>query len=190
MQKFPHRVRSWTFVIDRTHWKNPPLCHAGYNMDEFPHLKYVNSQQAEQINRSLKSLSTVLAHYRWETYRKVLELYFVRRNNGIKKLLKLEVFVLFCCYLFSFFKKKTFSSPYCSPTPKNFNTTTTTKITLNSNTTNTTTTTTTPNICRTVRYVGSVHPRTSNLRGLPDLLVEKLSYRFSSAQQIWSPYTL
>ena len=85
MQRFPHRVRRWTFVIDRTHWKNPTSYHAGYNMDKFPQLKHVSSQQAEKITQSLKSLSTVLAHYRWETYLKVLELYFVWRNISIKK---------------------------------------------------------------------------------------------------------
>ena len=55
-------------------------------MDEFPQLKYVNSQQAEQINRSLRSLATVLAHLRWETYLKVLELYFVHRILRVKKI--------------------------------------------------------------------------------------------------------
>ena len=82
---FPHRVRHWTFVIDRTHFKNHKTCFSGYNMDEFPQLKSVNSQQGEQINRSLHSLATVLAHLRWETYLKVLELYFVHgilRVNG------------------------------------------------------------------------------------------------------------
>ena len=54
-------------------------------MDEFPQLKSVNSQQAEQINRSLHSLATVLAHLRWETYLKVLELYFVHRILRVKK---------------------------------------------------------------------------------------------------------
>ena len=84
-RRFPHRVRHWTFVIDRTHFKNHTACHAGYNIDEFPQLKNVNSQQAEQINRSLRSLATVLAHYKWETYLKVLELFFVRRNMRMKK---------------------------------------------------------------------------------------------------------
>ena len=85
LRRFPHRVRHWTFVIDRTHYKNHTACHSGYNMDEFPQLKNVNSQQAEQINRSLRSLATVLAHYKWETYLKVLELFFVRRNIRMKK---------------------------------------------------------------------------------------------------------
>jgi hypothetical protein len=85
LRRFPHRVRNWTFLIDRTHWKNHTSCHSGYNMDEFPQLKNVNSQQAEQINRSLRSLSTVLAFYKWETYLRVLELFFVRRNLSLKK---------------------------------------------------------------------------------------------------------
>ena len=55
-------------------------------MDEFPQLKSVNSQQAEQINRSLHSLATVLAHLRWETYLKVLELYFGYKNLRAKKI--------------------------------------------------------------------------------------------------------
>ena len=91
LRRFPHRVRHWTFVIDRTHYKNHTACHAGYNIDEFPQLKNVNSQQAEQINRSLRSLAAVLAHYKWETYLKVLELFFVRRNMRMKKTIKKEV---------------------------------------------------------------------------------------------------
>ena len=85
LRRFPHRVRHWTFVIDRTHFRNNTTCHAGYNIDEFPQLKNVNSQQAEQINRSLRSLATVLAHYKYETYLKVLELFFVRRNMRMQK---------------------------------------------------------------------------------------------------------
>ena len=69
-----------------THFKNNKTCFSGYNMDEFPQMKSVNSQQAEQINRSLRSLATVLAHLRWETYLKVLELYFVHRNLRVKKI--------------------------------------------------------------------------------------------------------
>ena len=76
--------------IDRTperpgSGKNHTTCHAGYNIDEFPQLKNVNSQQAEQINRSLGSLATVLAHYKWETYLKVFKLFFVGRNMRMKK---------------------------------------------------------------------------------------------------------
>jgi len=56
-----HGVRNWTSLVDRTHWKNHQACHLGYNMDLYPQLKGVNSQQAEQINRSLRSLSVVLA---------------------------------------------------------------------------------------------------------------------------------
>ena len=101
VRRLPRRVQAQHcyFVYDnccashkgallRTHYKNHTACHAGYNIDEFPQLKNINSQQAEQINRSLRSLATVvtvLAHYKWETYLKVLELFFVRRNMRMKK---------------------------------------------------------------------------------------------------------
>lgn len=85
LRRYPHRIRRWTFVIDRTHFKNHSTCHSGYNSDEFPQLKSVNTQQAENINRSLRSLSVVLAHYKWETYIRVLELYFAKRNLRMKK---------------------------------------------------------------------------------------------------------
>ena len=48
----------------------------GYNMDMYQQL----SQQSEQINRSLRSLSVILAHVTFDTYMKILELYFVYKN--------------------------------------------------------------------------------------------------------------
>ena len=44
LRRFPHRVRHFTFEIDRTHFKNHSTCHSGYNIDEFPQLKNINSQ--------------------------------------------------------------------------------------------------------------------------------------------------
>ena len=54
----------------------------GYNMDMYPQLRGINSQQSEQINRSLHSLSVnvILAHVTFDTYMKILELYFVYKN--------------------------------------------------------------------------------------------------------------
>jgi len=52
----------------------------GYNMDMYPQLRGINSQQSEQINRSLRSLSVILAHVTFDTYMKILELYFVYKN--------------------------------------------------------------------------------------------------------------
>ena len=80
LRRFPHGVRNWTSLVDRTHWKNHQACHLGYNMDLYPQLKGVNSQQAEQINRSLRSLSVVLAYSTFDHYMRILELYFVYKN--------------------------------------------------------------------------------------------------------------
>ena len=44
-------------------------CQKGYNMDLYPMLKGVNSQQAEQINRSL---FVILAFSTFEQYMKIL----------------------------------------------------------------------------------------------------------------------
>ena len=41
-------------------------------MDLYPMLKGVNSQQAEQINRSLRSLFVILAFSTFEQYMKIL----------------------------------------------------------------------------------------------------------------------
>ena len=86
-RRFPHRVRHWTFLVDRKHWNNHTACSQAFCMDLYPSLKKINSQVSEQTNRSLRKLSIVLAYYGWENYLKVLELFFVTRNLKIKGLL-------------------------------------------------------------------------------------------------------
>ena len=54
-------------------------------MELYPQLKGVNSQQSEQINRSLRSLSVILAFSNFDTYMKILELYFVYKNVKTRK---------------------------------------------------------------------------------------------------------
>ena len=44
------------------------------------YLQRCTSQQAEQINRSLRSLAVVLAFSSFDHYMKILELYFVYKN--------------------------------------------------------------------------------------------------------------
>ena len=87
LRRFPHRVRKWTFLCDRTHWKNHTACQKGYNMEIYPMLKGVNGQQAEQINRSLRRLSVVLAFSTLEHYMKILETYFVYKNVKTRRML-------------------------------------------------------------------------------------------------------
>ena len=63
--RFPHKVRHWTFVVDRKHWDNHTACSLGFNMDEYPALNNVNSQFSEQLNRSLWKLFTALPYYHY-----------------------------------------------------------------------------------------------------------------------------
>ena len=79
-RRFPHRVRNWTFLVDRKHWPNHTACSNAFNIDEYPQLKNVNSQISEQLNRSLRKISTVCAYLGWENYLKVIELFLVNRN--------------------------------------------------------------------------------------------------------------
>ena len=83
-RRYPHRVRNWTFLVDRKHWDNHTACSQAFCMDEYPSLKKINSQVSEQTNRSLRKLSVVLAYYGWENYLRVIELFFVARNLKIK----------------------------------------------------------------------------------------------------------
>ena len=71
--------------MDRTYWKKHTACHLGYVMDLYHQLKAVNSQQAEQITRSLRSLSVVLAYSSFDNNMKILELYLVYKNVKTKQ---------------------------------------------------------------------------------------------------------
>ena len=86
-RRYPHKVRNWTFLVDRKHWDNHTSCSQAFCMDEYPALKKINSQISEQTNRSIRKLSVVLAYYGWENYKKVIELFLVARNLKIKNLL-------------------------------------------------------------------------------------------------------
>ena len=79
-RRFPHKVRHWTFLVDRKHWDNHTTCSQAFCMDEYPSLRKVNSQVSEQTNRSLRKRSIVLAYYGWENYLKVIELFLVAKN--------------------------------------------------------------------------------------------------------------
>ena len=86
-RRFPHKVRHWTFLVDRKHWDNHTTCSQAFCMDEYPSLKRINSQVSEQTNRSLRKLSIVLAYYGWENYLELIELFLVAKNLKIKNVL-------------------------------------------------------------------------------------------------------
>ena len=66
LRRFPYNVRNWTFLVDRCHWPNHTSCSSGYNISEYNELKDINTQMAEQINRSLRKLATPLAFTNWK----------------------------------------------------------------------------------------------------------------------------
>ena len=58
-----------------------------YNMDKYKYLDEINSQISEQRNNSLRKLSNTLAFYKFESYMKILELFFGLTNLKIKNVI-------------------------------------------------------------------------------------------------------
>ena len=58
-----------------------------YNMDKYKYLDEINSQISEQRNNSLRKLSNTLAFYKFESYMKILELFFGITNLKIKNVI-------------------------------------------------------------------------------------------------------
>ena len=85
LRRFPYRIRRFQFVIDRHHQPNHTTCSEAYNMSNYPFMNKVNSQVAEQLNNSLRKLSTVCAYSKFETYLKIVEIFLTVKNLQIKK---------------------------------------------------------------------------------------------------------
>ena len=84
LRRFPYRIRRFQFVIDRHHQVNHTSCSQSYNMSKYPFMNNINSQLAEQLNNSLRKLATVSAYSKYETYKKVLEIFITVKNLKIK----------------------------------------------------------------------------------------------------------
>ena len=66
------------------HQANHTSCSQSYNMSKYPFMNNINSQLAEQVNNSLRKLATVSAYSKYETYKKVLEIFITVKNLKIK----------------------------------------------------------------------------------------------------------
>ena len=87
LRRFPYRIRRFQFVIDRHHQANHTACSEANNMSKYPFMNNINSQIAEQLNNSLRKLSTVCAYSKFETYVKILEIFITVKNLEIKKII-------------------------------------------------------------------------------------------------------
>ena len=88
LRRFPYRIRRFQFVIDRHHQANHTACSEAYNMSRYPFMNNINSQIAEQLNNSLRKLTTVCAYSKFETYVKILEIFITVKNLEIKKIIQ------------------------------------------------------------------------------------------------------
>ena len=84
LRRYPYRIRRFQFVIDRHHQSNHKACSQAYNISKYPKLNNVNTQIAEQLNNSLRKLSTVVAYSNFETYLKIIQIFITVKNLKIK----------------------------------------------------------------------------------------------------------
>ena len=87
LRRYPRRIRNFLFVVDRHHQCNHKDCSMAYNMDKYKDLDNINSQISEQRNNSLRKLSNTLAFYKFDSYMKVLEIFFGLTNLKIKNVI-------------------------------------------------------------------------------------------------------
>ena len=74
LRRYPYRIRRFQFVIDRYHQSNHTYCSQAYKISKYPDMNHVNTQIAEQLNNSLRKLSTVVAYSNFQTYLKIIEI--------------------------------------------------------------------------------------------------------------------
>ena len=87
LRRYPYRIRRFQFVIDRYHKKNHKYCSHAYNISKYPDMNHVNTQIAEQLNNSLRKLSTVVAYSNFQTYLKIIEIFITIKNLRIKNII-------------------------------------------------------------------------------------------------------
>ena len=85
LRRFPYEIRRFQFVIDRHHQANHTACSEAYSMSCYPYMNNMNIQLAEQLNNSLRKLSTVTAYSKVNTYIKILEAFITVKNLCVKK---------------------------------------------------------------------------------------------------------
>ena len=84
LRRYPYRIRRFQFVIDRHHQSNHKACSQAYNISKYPAMNHVNTQIAEQLNNSLRKLSTVVAYSNFETYLRIIHIFVTIKNLKIK----------------------------------------------------------------------------------------------------------
>ena len=87
LRRYPYRIRRFQFVIDCQHQTNQKACSQAYNISKYPEMNNINTQIAEQLNNSLRKLSTVVAYSNFETYLRIIQIFITVKNLQIKGLI-------------------------------------------------------------------------------------------------------
>ena len=97
LRRYPYRIRRFQFLIDRHHQSNHKACSQAYNISKYPVMDHVNTQIAEQLNNSLRKLSTVVAYSNFLSYLKLIQIFITVKNLRIKKIIWYMFFVNMYC---------------------------------------------------------------------------------------------
>ena len=87
LRRYPYRIRRFQFLIDRHHQSNHKACSQAYNISKYPAMSNVNTQIAEQLNNSLRKLSTVVAYSNFQTYLRIIQIFITLKNLKIKQII-------------------------------------------------------------------------------------------------------
>ena len=87
LRRYPYRIRRFQFVIDRHHQVNHKSCSQAYDISKYPVMNDINTQIAEQLNNSLRKLSTVVAYSNFQTYLRIIQIFITYKNLKIKKII-------------------------------------------------------------------------------------------------------
>ena len=106
LRRYPYRIRRFQFLIDRHHQSNHKACSQTYNISKYPAMQDINTQVAEQLNNSLRKLSTVVAYSNFETYLRIIQIFITVKNLQIKGVIYLR-----CIYLLLVFPPHLLAMP-------------------------------------------------------------------------------
>ena len=83
LNREPQRFQNTLFLVDRFHWRGHVGCSQGYCMDNYIHLRSLNSQVNEQANSGLQRIKGQLAYMSIDNFIFHLSLFLSLKNADV-----------------------------------------------------------------------------------------------------------
>jgi hypothetical protein len=88
LNRAPGFFANTLFVIDRFHWSNHVSCCAGYDIDRYSLLRYLNTEIAEQCNSALQYIKPSVSRCKQRSFMLLMRLFLDAWNE--RKIIKLD----------------------------------------------------------------------------------------------------